>query len=88
VIHTLEEQALGRISRHDNRSVSRLGERAILCVEPKTGHTVLLIGTVTLEAVVRQNRTYIAAEVNGSGGGEAREGTEQKANYEARKLLH
>ena len=59
------ETALGRLARDDRRP-SRLGrlEHRLVAIEPELGLALVLVGSVTLETTVRQDRPDLAVEVD------------------------
>jgi hypothetical protein len=62
--HSLEDQTLCWIARDDQASARRSREGALLRIQPYTSHAVLVVGTVALEAVLRQDAADISIEVD------------------------
>ena len=62
--HSLEDQTLFRIAWDDQASARCSPERALSGVQPYTSHALLVVGTVALEAVLREDGSDIPSEVN------------------------
>ena len=65
-----EQAALGGIAGDDDAVGSAVGEQACFGIEAEVGHAVLVVGTVTGEAVVGEDGPHVAIEIDLRAGGE------------------
>ena len=59
------QPARGGVAGNDHAVAAAVGERAVARVQPQTGLAGLLIGPVTGEALIRQDRPHVLLEIDG-----------------------
>ena len=62
--HPLDQFTLSRLLGDDRRVPAQVGDGTIAMVQPQVCFTLVFVRTVTLEAMIRQNRTDVAVEVD------------------------
>ena len=65
-----QQAALRRVAGGDDVVAAAVGEQALFGIEAQVGDAALVVGPVAGEAVVGQNRTHVAIEIDQRPGGE------------------
>jgi hypothetical protein len=66
------------ITGHNDLVAAAIGEQTLSSIQPQAGKAVFFVRPMTGEAIIGQNRTHIAIEINGRGCGQAHAGDTER----------